>query len=192
MFIVTNEGLKYIDDETQQHYGVKGMKWGVHRARRKMEKNEKLRKKALEADGAAAALSKKSEKIHATRDLGRSNKYAATAASRLKKAAKLEKKALKTDDDFKRAKLESKAAKAKYRAAADQVHANRISKTTGYGVRAMKYSVKSDKAARKAAKIRMKVANNERYIAAMKRKASSIPDEELRTTYAFVNELFKD
>lgn len=192
MFIVTNEGLQYVDDETLQHYGVKGMKWGVHRARRKMEKNEKLRKKALEADGAAAALSKKSEQIHATRDLGRSNKYAATAASRLKKAAKLEKKALKTDDDFKRAKLESKAAKAKYRAAADQVHANRIAKTKGYGVKAMKYSVKSDKAARKAAKIRMKVANNERYIAAMKRKASSISDEELRTTYAFVNDLFKD
>lgn len=192
MFIVTNEGLQYIDDETLQHYGVKGMKWGVHRARRKMEKNEKLRKKALDYDSKSAALAKTSEKIHASRDLGRANKYAANAALSLKKAAKAEKKALKTDDEFKRAKLEARAARSKYRAADYQVHANRIAKTTGYGVRAMKYSVKSDKAARKAAKIRMKIANNERYVAAMKRKASSISDEELRTTYAFVNDLFKD
>ena len=31
-----------------QHYGVIGMKWGVHRARRYASKNEKLQKKAYQ------------------------------------------------------------------------------------------------------------------------------------------------
>lgn len=192
MWVVINGELRHCDDETLQHYGVPGMKWGVRRARRKVEKNERLNKKALEYDGKSASLAKKSEKIHSKVDLEAANKAATKSANLRKKASSLEKKALKTDNEFKRAKLESKAAKAKYKSAAAQVEANRLSKTAGYGAKAMKYSVKSDKAAKKAAKVRMKVAKNERYVAAMKRKVSSIPDEELRTTYAFVNDLFKD
>ena len=42
-----------------------------------------------------------------------------------------------------------------------------MSKSAGYGSKAMKYSIKSDKMARKAAKTRMEIANNEAYIAKM-------------------------
>ena len=56
----------------------------------------------------------------------------------------------------------------------------------------MKYSVKSDKVAKKAAKARMQIANNDRYIAAMNRKISTLSKEEVSGAYSFVNELLKD
>jgi hypothetical protein len=43
----------------------------------------------------------------------------------------------------------------------------------------MKYSVKSDKAAAKAAKARMIVAKNKRYIATMNRKMSATPKPQI-------------
>ena len=63
------------------HYGVKGMKWGIRRARKMDIRNAKLAKKALEYDKKAAQLTKKSEKAHSSRDLERSNKAATKAAN---------------------------------------------------------------------------------------------------------------
>lgn len=62
------------------HYGVVGMKWGVHRAQKKAAASVRLGKKALAYDAKAAKLNKKSEKIHAEMDLERSNKAAAKSA----------------------------------------------------------------------------------------------------------------
>ena len=59
-------------------------------------------------------------------------------------------------------------------------------------MKAMKYSIKSDTVAKKAAKARMKIAKNERYIARMERKISSLTPEELAGAYSFVNELTRD
>ena len=50
----------------------------------------------------------------------------------------------------------------------------------------MKYSIKSDKAAQKAAKARMKIAKNEAYQAMMNRKISQISKEDLKGKYSFV------
>lgn len=180
-------GRLYSSDELQ-HYGVLGMKWGVHRARSKSASNERLSKKALNLDKKAAQLNKKSEKIHAQKDLEQSNRAAIKSANYTKKAAKVDKKALKTQDEFDRVRLEQKAAKLKYKAAKNKIEADRISKTTGYGIEAMKYSIKSDIAAAKAAKARKKIATNQAYIEMMNRKISSLSPEELRGAYAFLNE----
>ena len=174
------------------HYGVPGMRWGVRRAQHKLSSNERLRSKALSLDKKAATLAKKSEKIHSTQDLERSNRAATKAANYYKKAAKLGKKALEANNEFARSKYEAKAETAKYKGAKATVDANRLSKTTGYGVKAMKYSIKSDAVAKKAAKARMKIANNERYVAKMNRKISSLTPEELAGAYSFVNDMMKD
>lgn len=99
------------------HYGVPGMKWGVHRALYKSASNERLMKKALKYDKKAAAMTKKSESQHAKKDLGYANKKAVKAAKYDKKAAKLEKKSLTESSDFMQSRLHSKSQNLKYKAA---------------------------------------------------------------------------
>ena len=170
------------------HYGVLGMKWGVRKATRKGYANESLKRAALAYDTRAAMLTKKSEKAHSKNDLDRSNRRAAKAASYDKKAAKLRNKALDASNEVRRTKLEQKAAAKDYKAAKARLDANRISKTAGYGIKAMNYSIKSDEVAKRAAKARKKIASNEAYIAMMNRKVSSLSQDELNGRYAFVKE----
>lgn len=178
-------GELYHADELM-HYGVLGMKWGHRKAQRNIVKNEKLNKKALKYDIKSAKFTKKSEKKHAKWDLGRSNRAAIKSAKLQQKSAKLKRKALKVDEG-KRIKLEKKAGKLDYKAAKKTIKGNRLSKTTGYGMVAMRYSVKSDKVAAKAAKARMKMAKNQAYIDMFNRKVNSLSNEELNGAYAFLN-----
>lgn len=167
-------------NEELYHYGVLGMKWGVHRAARKTAKNERLERKALKYDLKSNKANQKSEKIHAEQDLGRSNRAAKKAAKYAIKSDKLQRKALDANSELRRTRLEKRAAKADFKSATKRMEANKLSKLTGYGDKAMKYSIKSDKIARKAAKARMKIANNENYVAKMKEKVNNIPDAEVK------------
>ena len=126
-------------DEELKHYGVIGMKWGVHRARSKSESNDRLRRKALDYEKKQAEYTKKSEKAHAKYDLEGANRKAVKSAKYKMKAAKLEKKALKSSSELKRSMYERKAANLKYKSAKSQMDADRISKSKGYGAKAMKY-----------------------------------------------------
>lgn len=175
-------------NEELQHYGVLGMKWGQHRIARKTARNEKLRKRALKYDKKSAVAAKKSEKAHAEYDLESSNKAAKKAANYKVKAAKLEKRALKETDEIKKSKYEAKAAKASYKSSVQQMKANQISKTKGYGAKAMKESIKSDKMARKAAKARMAIAQNESYIKAMNKKLSEASDQTVKRGRSYLGD----
>lgn len=181
--------IKRVSEDELYHYGVLGMKWGVHRAARKTAKNERLRKKALNYDIKSDKANKKSEKIHAEEDLGRSNRAAKKAAKYSIKSEKLQKRALNAKTELSRTSLERRAAKADFKSADKRVEANKIAKTTGYGAKAMKYSIKSDKLARKAEKTRLKMANNERYVAKMREKVNNLPDAEVKLGQDYINAL---
>lgn len=173
------------------HYGVLGMKWGVHRANYKSRANERLQRKALDYDTRSAKLEKKSQKYHSEYDLGRANKKAAKAAKLDSKAAKVSKKALKSTNELEKAYLNRKSENLKYKASVKRLGGDRVSKTTGYGPKASRYSIKSNQVAIKAAKARKKIANNEYYIKRMNMKVSQISQEDLKGAYSFVNELMR-
>lgn len=171
------------------HYGVLGMKWGVRRANRKIAQNARLERKALNYDIKSDKANRKSEKIHADKDLGRANRAAKRADNLSIKSERLQKKALNASSDFTRSKLERRAAKADFKSATKRMEANKISKISGYGSKAMRYSMKSDALARKAAKTRLKIANNKRYVATMNRKINEIPESELRVGREYIETL---
>lgn len=161
------------------HYGVVGMKWGVRRAARLESRNERLARKALKYDIKSAKFAKKSEKRHAEEDLQRANRAATKGAKYLKKAATVRKKALK-GSEYEQLRAERKASKLEYKAAKKVAKGNRLSKTVGYGAKAMNYSIKSDKFATKAAKARSKMARNKAYSAMMDKRLSSLDADKRR------------
>lgn len=171
------------------HYGVLGMRWGVRRSVAKSNAQSRLSARAIKYDKKAAAYTKKSEKIHAKEDLQSSNKASVKAAKYAKKSAVLNKKALKTDNNFTRSMLEKKSAKLDYKSAKQELKGNRISKTKGYSAKAMKYSIKSDRMAAKAAKTRMKMANNKAYYEMTKRKINTLSDENIKIAQNYLKDV---
>lgn len=181
-----------MSEQELQHYGVVGMKWGVIRSKQKSRSNARLKSKALKYDVKSNKLTKKSEKAHMKDDLESSNRAIKKATKLNVEAAKLERKAHKSDSDARQLRLQSKAAKKAYKASKYQLKADRISKTTGYGHKAMKYLIKSDAAAKKAAKARMKIANNKRYINQMDKRLSELSKEDLQKVRSFEKRYLSD
>lgn len=183
--------LNYSDAPTENdilHYGKLGMKWGIRKASNVMAKNYSILKKTNKFDAKAEKLSGKSEKIHAKKDLNKVNKAAKKANKFGNKSLAIEKKMLNTTDPEKIKSLAEKSAKYKYKQASKQIDAYRIAKTTGYGHKAMKYSIKSDKCNKKAEYARLALAKNERYVSALNRKMATVKKHgKSKTAYGVVS-----
>lgn len=168
MYVISSDSPLLVDDETYlEHYGVKGMKWGVRKAVRKVRKNERLRQKAKKYDAKADM----DEHLHPKRRFGDSNGKLGddildygqqrNAIKMREKANAIERKNNRTRDgetivkaNARRAKANVEASKLRYKSAKIEADLKVISK----------YRVK-------AAKARMFVAQNEEYIENMRRKS---------------------
>lgn len=189
-----------LGNDELMHYGVLGMKWGVHRSLSKQKQNARLEKKALHYDTKSAKAERKSLKsnrsappMYVSRSKSEAvklNNYNAKKVEYKYKSKKLAEKAFKTSDPDKRLKLERKSQKLGYKAAKTKL---KMTKYLGgdVGSKSLNYVIKSDAFAAKAAKARMRIANNKSYIAATKRKISKITPEDISGAYSFVNELLK-
>lgn len=168
MYVISSDSPLLADDETYlEHYGVKGMKWGVRKAVRKVRKNERLQQKAKKYDTKADM----DEHLHPKRRFGDSNGKLGddildygqqrNAIKMREKANAIERKNNRTRDgetivkaNARRAKANVEASKLRYKSAKIEADLKVISK----------YRVK-------AAKARMFVAQNEEYIENMRRKS---------------------
>ena len=168
MYVISSDSPLLADEETYlEHYGVKGMKWGVRKAVRKVRKNERLRQKAKKYDTKADM----DEHLHPKRRFGDSNGKLGDdildygqqrkAIKMREKANAIERKNNRTRDgetivkaNARRAKANVEASKLRYKSAKIEADLKVISK----------YRVK-------AAKARMFVAQNEEYIENMRRKS---------------------
>ena len=168
MYVISSDSPLLADDETYlEHYGVKGMKWGVRKAVRKVRKNERLRQKAQKYDTKADM----DEHLHPKRRFGDSNGKLGddildygrqrNAIKMREKANAIERKNNRTRDgetivkaNARRANANVEASKLRYKSAEIEADLKVISK----------YRVK-------AAKARMFIAQNEEYIENMRRKS---------------------
>ena len=168
MYVVSSDSPLLADDETYlEHYGVKGMKWGVRKAVRKVRKNERLRQKAKKYDTKADM----DEHLHPKRRFGDSNGKLGddildygqqrNAIKMREKANAIERKNNRTRDgetivkaNARRAKANVEASKLRYKSAKIEADLKVISK----------YRVK-------AARARLFIAQNDQFIENMRRKS---------------------
>lgn len=157
------------------HYGVKGMKWGVIRARKKLAdhsisrrqaQNERLEQKIVKRQAKADKYALKALKR------GDANKYALKAAKLNKQASIAEKKAAKVDaSDSKYLKLNRKAAKKRYKASKLDRKAAIANMQSVKNIRLNTLSVKQKA---KADKARYLVANNNYRIDKLSAKSAAL------------------
>lgn len=172
------------------HHGIKGQRWGVRRfqnedgtltkkgQKRVMERrkesdklSDKIYSKSIKRD----KYLKKAEKIHAKKDLGRSNRYAKKAYKYAIKADKIRKwnsdisdLKLKLENDVKASKYEIKSYKKKLKS-------ERLSKSAAYSWRALRFVRKAGKQSVKMAKYSKRIANNNVFLNALNVPITEIP-----------------
>lgn len=183
--------MLYQTDDELTHYGVVGMKWGVHKAHSLIRSNKRLTKKAAKYDKIAVINGKKSEKAHQDIDLKTANESAIKAKKYARSAANASYKAARTNNEYKRDKYERQAAKYTYKSEKANMTADRISKIQGYGIKALKYSIKSNDAKAKAARVRYELAKNTQYINSLNRKIADISKTDIELGQKYLNTLYK-
>ena len=170
------------------HYGVLGMKWGIHKANRLINRENKLQRKAAEYDLKSSKARRTAENLHSKKENNKASDIIGYVNKLDVKANKLAKKNLNTVDEMKKLKIDRKVAKLKLKSKNYRVEANRIIRDTPWGGDDSRYAEKADKYAYKAEKARFKLTSDKKYIAAIRKKMSEISSEDLNGKYSFVKD----
>lgn len=161
-----------------EHYGVKGMKWGVRRATKKLSKATTKE----QADKATATLEKHRTKI--------TKKIAKLEKKQPKLERTLENRELKTQkraatyrrksaqNDIEAARLESKAYRQKLYGSA--VRNRRLERATRYAADARMYEAKADSIQYRTEEIRAALRQNKKYVELYNKGLNDI-DSALKT-----------
>ena len=145
-------------DNELQHYGVKGMRWGVRRATRKLTSS-----KSTDDSRAKAVATLQKHRAKAVKQLSKlENQHS-------KLASKAEKHIMKTDG--KAAKIKSKAAKAERKAYG---RFTSYEKSEKLKYKAGKFNAKADRMIAESAKAKAKLAKNEKIQSLMRQGVNDI------------------
>ena len=168
------------------HYGVLGMKWGVHRATRKAKNNTKLINESNKYNIKSAKYNIKSAK-RAAKDIGEGfatkskkdvKRYLSAnkrAAKYNLKSAKYKSKASKTSDR-KSTRYSVKSDKYAVKSSKNKMRATRLSGEYATGSKGYKYAAKSDKYKLKSTKSLLKISRNKAYIQKIQQKIKDNPE----------------
>ena len=168
------------------HYGVLGMKWGVHRATRKAKNNTKLINESNKYNIKSAKYNLKSSK-RAAKDIGEGfatkskkdvKRYLSAnkrAAKYNLKSAKYKSKASKTSDR-KSTRYSVKSDKYAVKSIKNKMRATRLSGEYATGSKGYKYATKSDRYKLKSTKRLLKISRNKEYIQKIQQKIKDNPE----------------
>ena len=168
------------------HYGVLGMKWGVHRATRKAKNNTKLINESNKYNIKSAKYNLKSTK-RAAKDIGEGfatkskkdvKRYLSAnkrAAKYNLKSAKYKSKASKTSDR-KSTRYSVKSDKYAVKSSKNKMRATRLSGEYATGSKGYKYATISDRYKLKSTKRLLKISRNKAYIQKIQQKIKDNPE----------------
>ena len=168
------------------HYGVLGMKWGVHRATRKAKNNTKLINESNKYNIKSAKYNLKSAK-RAAKDIGEGfatkskkdvKRYLSAnkrAAKYNLKSAKYKSKASKTSDR-KSTRYSVKSDKYAVKSSKNKMRATRLSGEYATGSKGYKYATISDRYKLKSTKRLLKISRNKAYIQKIQQKIKDNPE----------------
>ena len=169
------------------HYGVLGMKWGIHRATRKSKSNTKLTQKSNKYNIKSAKYNLKSSK-RAAKDIGEGfatkskndvKKYLTAKKKSAKynlKSEKYKAKSLNSSSDNKSTRYSVKSDKYAVKSIKNKLKENRLSGEYSTGSKGYKYAAKSDKYKLRSTKSNLKISRNKAYIQKVQRKIKDNPE----------------
>lgn len=164
------------------HYGVLGMKWGIHRSNRKSAARYRLSKKA-------AKYQKKSDKLeYKASKASRKNKtaphyseeyskYDAKSKKYKFKSSKAALKATKTEG-LRSRRYALKSDKYAYKSALNEAYAKEYGGMYPVGTRSFNLSMKSSEYKLKALRTKQKISRNNLYIRKIQEKIADVDDSK--------------